>query len=263
MENSPDAAGDVPITDLPSWDRDYYEPGGGDAFLYYVVFGEIDTRSSLSRSKYRTEGSPEELDVTSYGPGSHPEIPGSFREGSLWTGLQSSDPQLADSIARQDFCLILRGDFPDPDNLNYLRDTVGLIMYFLDHGGVGVFDTQMFKWWSPSQWRTRFFDVGVPDMRRYVSILFSEDEGGTEWFHTRGLRKFGRPDLSVPRVPPSQRDAVINMCNRYIMFLGRGGLIKEGEEIRMPSLPAGLICRHGGHLDDPDFNNVHVRIAPE
>jgi len=28
----------------------------------------------------------------------------------------------------------------------------------------------------------------------------------------------------------------------------------------MESLPEGLVCRHGGSLEDPEFNNVHVAI---
>jgi hypothetical protein len=28
----------------------------------------------------------------------------------------------------------------------------------------------------------------------------------------------------------------------------------------MQALPTGLICRHAGDLEDPDFNNVHVRV---
>jgi len=35
---------------------------------------------------------------------------------------------------------------------------------------------------------------------------------------------------------------------------------EEGQEIRMAALPPGLICHHAGSLDDPDFNNMHVKI---
>ncbi len=92
-------------------------------------------------------------------------------------------------------------------------------------------------------------------------ILVSEDTGGTEWIHTRGLRKSGRPDISVPKVPEVQKDAFIDLCNRFIELQAFGGIIPEGQEIRMRSLPAGLVCHHGGDLEDPDFNNVHVSIA--
>lgn len=157
--------------------------------------------------------------------------------------------------------MALRGTFPDPPDLNYLRDTVGLITHFLDHGGVAVFDPQMLRWWSPEQWREEVFEPTGPVPRQHVVIMVSEDSDDTDWIHTRGLRKFGRPDLSIPKVPQSRKDAVIDMCNRFIELQAFGGIIPEGQEIRLRSLPAGLICHHRGDLKDPVFNNIHVHIA--
>ena len=249
--------------ELASWDRKHYKPGGGDALLFYVVYGRVDAAAPVSRSKYRSEGIPDGLDVMAYGPNSHPEVPGSFREGYLWEKLRTGNPPLAETIAAQDSCIILRGTFSDPADLNYLRDTVGLITHFLDQGGVAVFDPLMFQWWSPDKWRERIFDPAGPVPRHHTVILVSEERGGTEWIHTRGLRKFGRPDLSVPQVSKFQKEAFIDLCNRFIELQAFGGIIPEGQEIRMRSLPGGLHCHHGGDLEDPDFNNVHVSIAQD
>ena len=51
-------------TELASWDREYYARGGGDALLFYVVYGRVDVAAPLSRSKYRSEGIPDGLSVT-------------------------------------------------------------------------------------------------------------------------------------------------------------------------------------------------------
>jgi len=259
-KTKPDAPMKQMKPELESWDRKHYQPGGGDAFLYYVVYGHVNTAATLSRSKYRTDGIPKGLDVIAYGPNSNPEVPGSYRDGYIWDQLKSANPELAAKVAAQDSCIILRGTFSDPTNLNYLRDTVGLIAHFLDNGGVAVYDPQMFKWWSPDNWRERIFSPAGPVPRHHAVILGSEDSGGTEWLHTRGLRKFGRPDLSFPKVPNSQKEAFIDLCNRFIESQAFGGIIPEGQEIRMRSLPDGLMCHHAGDLDDPDFNNVHVSI---
>jgi len=246
--------------ELEAWERKHFEPGGGDAFLFYVVYGPVDTAAPLSRSKYRSNGLPRGLDLMAYGPKSNPEVPASFREGFLWEQLRATNPILADTIAAQDSCIVLRGTFPDPENLNYLRDTVGLITHFLDNGGVGVYDPQMFKWWPRDRWRELIFDPAGPVPSHHSVILVSEDSRDTQWLHTRGLRKFGRPDLSVPQVQESQKDAFVDLCNRFIELQAFGGIIPEGQEIRMRALPEGLTCHHAGNLDDPDFNNVHVRI---
>ena len=108
-------------------------------------------------------------------------------------------------------------------------------------------------------WRSEFFDPALPKVHRHISILYSEEEsGGGTWFHTRGLRKFGRPDLSLHNVPDSHKEPVIDLCNRFIDLQANGGRIPEGQEIRMNVLPSGLVCRHKGNLDDPNLNNVHV-----
>jgi hypothetical protein len=45
-----------------------------------------------------------------------------------------------------------------------------------------------------------------------------------------------------------ERTAIVEAC------------VEEGIEVKMKSLPKGITCHHHGHLDDPDFNNVHVEI---
>jgi hypothetical protein len=62
-------------------------------------------------------------------------------------------------------------------------------------------------------------------------------------------------------VPDNCRDGAIELCERFIQLQASGARIPEGQEIRMKSLPEGLVCHHGGSLEDPDFNNVHVEIA--
>lgn len=74
------------------------------------------------------------------------------------------------------------------------------------------------------------------------------------------MRKFGRPDLGIHRVPSQYHEAVTDLLNRFIEFQAFGGMIREGQEIRIASLPAGMYCTHRGTQEDPDFNNFHVEI---
>lgn len=100
--------------------------------------------------------------------------------------------------------------------------------------------------------------------RHHVVILTSDEpeDDSLTWFHTRAMRKFGRPDLSVHRVPPQRREAVIDLFERFIEFQAFEGVIEEGQEIRMKTLPKDMTCRYAGDVDDLDFNNVHVQITP-
>jgi len=245
---------------LPSWPREYYEGGEQNAFLFYVVYGSNVEDLQLSRSKYRCDGIPDGIDVMAYGPMQHPDVVASFREGYLWDELQTRRPALASAVAEQSGCIVIRGSVPSGPSLNYFRDRIGLLTAQLDCGGVAIYDPQSFVWWSPDNWKARVFDPASPQAGEHVSILVSDEDGGRQWFHTRGLRKFGRPDISLRGVPAGYRAAAEDLFNRFIHFQAHGGVIKDGQQIRMQALPESMVCVHGGHEDDPEFNNTHIEI---
>jgi hypothetical protein len=246
---------------LPDWPRKYFTEPGGRPFLFYVVYGEFGNLPSLSASRYRSDGRPDGFELSHYDLDSHPDVLSRFQDGYVWNEFRGTNAALASQIAASRECLILRGEINDRADLNYLRDCVGLLTFIIDNGGIAVHDLWMFQWWSPEDWRNRMFKPAGPVPRHHVVILTSDEpQPGLTWFHTRGMRKFGRPELSVHKVPAEYHVAVIELCERLIELQAFGGKIVEGQEIRMKGLPEGMKCRHGGDLDDPDFNNVHVEI---
>jgi hypothetical protein len=244
---------DLPLAD---WPRPYYQRGGDDAMLYYVVFGDADGTRILSRSKYRSDGVPRGIDVTRHGP----EMVAFFREGPLWKRLVEDDSALAAAIASQSVATVVRGQVTDPTTLNYLRDVIGVLAFCLDAGGVAICDAQTLMWWAPADWRSTFFEDRSPSPHRHVVILITEEADGSEWVHTRGMRKFGRPDLSIHSVPSRHKVAVIDLVNRFIGLLAFGGVISDGQDVRTKTLPSGMKCFIRGNIDDPDFNNSHIEI---
>jgi hypothetical protein len=187
-----------------------------------------------------------------------------LEDGWIGREFRKEHPDLAARVTHTNQCLVLRGVVPDPDTLDYFRDAVGLVMALLDAGGIAVFDPQMFKWWSADDWRRNAFDPMGSVPRHHVVILVSdEDDGEGRWYHTRGMRKFGRPDVSVHHVPAALGDHVEDLCNRFIEMQAFGAVIEEGQPIKMKGLPSEWRCRHRGDLEDPDFNNVHIDIGPD
>lgn len=246
---------------LKDWIRPYYQKDGGDPFLFYVVYGSVDRTAPLSRGSYRSEGVPDGIEVMYYAPDRHASVISGFRDGYVWEQLVRDTPDFARDISSAKECVVVRGTPSDSTTLNYLRDIVGLLTHFLDHGGVCIYDPQMFHWWQPDVWRQRIFAPAAPVPRHHVVILTSEDDvPGHTWFHTRGLRKFGRPDFSLHKVPPSSDVAVIDLFNRFIEHQAFGAVIPEGQAIRVNSLPEGMVCHTVGDVHDPDFNNLHVEI---
>jgi hypothetical protein len=241
-----------------SWPRPHFAPGGGDALLFYAVFGNFDLKKPLSKSKYRTSGLPDWLELAQYDRAKQPEAISRYQGGKVWEVLKRDMPLVADEAERAPQCVALRAEVKDPTTLDYFRDTIGVVTWLLDAGGVSVYDPQMLWLWAGDEWKDEAFGPGEPNPDRHTTIMVSAEDGGTSWYHTRGMRKYGRPDLSVHGVGEGHADAVYSLIERFVEFQAFGGVIADGEEIRMKALPPGGVCRRGGSPDDPDFNNVHV-----
>src|ERR1035437_9252265 len=98
----------------------------------------------------------------------------------------------------------------------------------------------MFIFWNSADWFEKIFNPKSPVPWNHVKILFSEEENGEMWFHTKGLRKYGRPDLSIHNVTKANEPPVIDLLNRFIEFEAFGGVIEDGQQIKMEELPIGM-----------------------
>ena len=246
--------------ELASWPRPHFAPGGGDALLFYAVFGRFELTKPLGRTKYRTSGLPEWLQLMQYDREQHAGVIAGYQSGKVWDLLKRDAPVTAAEAEAAPQCVALRAEVSDPPTLDYFRDTVGVVAWLLDAGGLSVYDPQMLWLWSADEWREEAFAPNAPHPDRHTAILTSAEGDGTTWYHTRGMRKYGLPDLSVRRVGEAHAAGVAELLERFVEFQALGGVIADGEEVRTKSLPPGGVCRRRGSLDDPDFNNVHAEI---
>lgn len=228
-----EAMADSQESKLMTWERPRFQKGGDDAWIIFVILGKFEEKMSLSRSKYRSEGVPkgvvvtrlsrerEQADFTRYA---------GFETLKKLTHCGGSD--LVEGLRNVPECLVVCGSVNDPDNLNFLRDTIGFVACALDHGGVAVLDTQVLHLWSGDDWKRAFFELQQPSIFRHVVILESKEiedaQDSPLWLHTRGMRKFGRPDLSIKGVTKDRHELVVEMLNRFIEAGALGHHIPEG-----------------------------------
>lgn len=245
---------------LDTWPRPGYVRAG-KPFLFFAVFGASSDGLKVSRSRHRCTGVPAGIDLSMFDTHQHGEWLDSLRSGYLWDQLRREDADLALRTAGATTCVVLRGEPSDDTTLDYLRDTIGLIQAFFDNGAISLYDPQQFKWWSADDWRRIVFEAGKPMPHRHVVTLVSPQDGDKVWLHTRGMRQFGRPDLSMHDVSPALRPNAIEMFDRFIDLQAFGAVVADGQPVRMAGMPENRTCRHGGDVDDPDFNNVHIEIA--
>jgi len=246
----------------PVWPRRHYRGVGGRPHLWYKVHGTFTGTPRVSASAHRTSGPPEGIDLLRYDRDQAPEVLAFGLDGLFGESLAALGP-VASQVRTAPHALVLRGEIDDRPSLDYLRDVVGLITALLDGGGVAVFDPLILRWWTPDAWRRELFEPDAPVPGRHAVILVSDEERpGRRWFHTRGMQKFGRPDISLRDVAPEHEAGALDACERFIDLLAQGALVPHAKPVRLRGLPDGLLCFHEGSADDPDFNNVHLELRP-
>jgi hypothetical protein len=130
-----------------------------------------------------------------------------------------------------------------------------------------VLSLQSVALFGPDRWRNEIFAGGPDVARRLVAVLYSEDEtnvhgpDGSLWVHTRGLRLFGRPDLSIRAVPADQLDRANRFCQALVERLARGLRIPDDATMDLGAGLGSVTFARRGHLDDPEFNNVHFAVT--
>jgi len=242
----------------PIWARPRFQPSGGSAMIFYALYGVFPQSIQVSGEKYRTVGVPKGVRIKKVTREDKADFP--FTGAGISRLLQRQNSELAAAIQKAPECLILTGEVEDPPDLNYLRDSIGLATYFMDEGGEALIDPQKLGLYSRDSWHQEIFEPEPPRLLNHAVIMVSPEPLGTKWIHTRGLRKFGRPDISIPGVSLVYEDAFLDLCNRLILLQAEGAVIAEGEQVQLDTLPFPLTCHHDGNPDDPDFNNVHVEI---
>ena len=229
--------------------------------MFLVVYGLTDVPGPIHALSYRTNGLPKGVHARSFNRAAHSHyLRESFEEGYAWQELITQDVELSRSILASPGAIAFAGEPEDSSTLIYLRDVIGMTAWLVDHGAVAVYDPFTFRWWRPEKWKQEYFADDRPNPHRHVMIYYSSETDGT-WLHTRGLLTFGRPDLSLRGVRPSDFDAAAAMLNELIEFQALGGVLGEGQVVRHPVLGAFGV-HHQGDRNDVEFNNSHIELSP-
>jgi hypothetical protein len=244
------------------WPRPQWQDSSDQAFLLWFVFGELDTNLQIDAVKYRTRGTPAGFEVVRYANKTLANWEGYPLAGTLGRVLWDENASLFERAKSARDCVMLRGAIADPSDLDVLRDLVGSIAALCDSGAVAVVDPQTLSMLAAPQWRERFFDGDAVDPRDHVLILCDADEeaAGRMHVHTRGMRKFARPDIGIRNVPSAVANVAGELAERFVHFQALGGIVADGRVLEIDGAPSGMTVRHAGAIDDPAFNNRHLAL---
>src|SRR6185436_5753844 len=110
---------------------------------------------AINPAEFRTTGLPAEMGIRRVARANQNPLP--FLGGDFTKILQEDKPALYETATHADECLVLKGEFRDPRDLNYLRDTVGMIAWFFDHGAEAAFDPQRLRLYDAAEWSQEIF----------------------------------------------------------------------------------------------------------
>lgn len=243
-----------------SWPRPYWQPGDEEVLLQFYVFGKFATDLAIPAARYGSDGLPEGVALQRFQNAVLRRWEGYPLMGELGALLREEAPEVYEQARLAPEVLVIRGRIADRDSLDYLRDTLGVIAALLDVGGKSVLDPQTLSLHDADAWRRRYLVPGGAPPRSHVLIVCRADEAAPGRFHvhTRGLRKFGRPDVSLRNVPESATSQAGLLCERLVEMLALGARFADGQELELDTLSTPLIASYGGGPEDAHFNNTYV-----
>jgi hypothetical protein len=231
------------------WERPQYEAGGGDASVLFVVFGPKPEPLRVTSLAHRVVPMDLSLELEYQEPHVAAALLDTPFGATMLKGWEGEEP----SVLTADGCMVMRAEVPDPKDLRYLRNCVGVVTAILEAGGRAAANLQSLGMFTPEQWRSVIFAPDRPQPRLHVNV-FHEQDGDTVWLHSRGLRAFGRPDVSIRNVPQDAMAAASDLCNRLIESQAFGAVIPDGPI-------EGMVAHTTGTFEDPDFDNLHIELA--
>lgn len=248
-----------PIT-IPAWQRPHWRPSSEEILLQFYVFGKFEAVQTPSE-QYGSPGLPKGITATNHHHSALRAWDGYPLKGGMGKMFKDDAPEAYQQAFDAPQVLVVRGKLVDQPDSGYLRDTFGVLAGLLDIGGVAILDPQILNLRTAQDWRQRYLVRDGAPIRNHLLILRDgEAQPEHAWIHSRGMRKFGRPDVSIHGVPERDVDRAGALCERLTELQALGAHFAEGEPLKVDGMSREMTAQLGGGLDDPDFNNTWVRF---
>jgi len=248
-------------TNAAEWPRPYWQASDEQAVLLFFVFGAFPEDLAIPAARYGSPGLPEGVELQRFQNAVLARWEGYPLAGALGDVLREDNPEAFAEARAAPHVIAIRGRFPDRENLDYLRDTLGVVAALIDVGGKAVVDPQILSLFDATAWRDHYLVQGGAPPRHHVLILCSPEETrGRSWVRTRGMRKFGRPDVSLTNVPDGEIDRAGALAERFVELGALGAHFDPSQIIEVDGVAGGLKATLHGDENDPRFNNSHAAM---
>jgi hypothetical protein len=250
------------------WKRPKYVEGGGDAHVSIAVFTTREvTGLTVSRSRHGIVEDAARYDtrIDYFG---RDERPDRFEEleSPAVLGLAESDGLEVESLASAQHQMAVELAMPDPPDAEHLRLVWGYVRALCDAVPVlGILDRHAARWWTPAMLQAIPVSAAF-DPRREVSVIFetSPRRQFGHVCHTRGLRKFGRPDVILTDLTERHADLAGQVLHELAAHLAIGAIVEPGDELVL-RLGAGKVSAYvaGGNAPQLNLNNRGLVLSSD
>lgn len=241
-------------------ERKYYNDIDYKPFLFYVVFGVSEENMQVSKSKHHVDEVPAGIDIRCLNRKDNNDYIENFFQGAIGDIIRENDEELYNICREQDRCVVIQGAAIEDATFDYMRNIVGVMQAFVDNGAVGILDLLTFSLFSPKRYTEKFFEKDI-NAQDHVVILISKTDDKF-WIHTRGMSKFGRPDISMEDVEESKLALCERLINQMIYFGGEGAVFKEQIKINVSPEESHMVrTEFINDFDNDDFNNAYYKAT--
>lgn len=248
-----------PIT-FPAWQRPHWHASGENILLQFYVFGKFDA-VRVPSADYGSTGLPEGVAAVSHYHGALRQWEGYPLKGAMGRLYKDDAPAAWKLAFDAPEVIVVRGSLEDSPETGYLRDTLGVLAGMLDIGGTAILDPQTLSLLDADTWRRQYLIRDGAPIRNHLLIM-RDDESTPDhsWVHTRGMRKFGRPDISIRQVPDRALDRAGLLCEKMAELQALGAHYTDGQSLDIEGVTQGVTLKTGGGLNDRQFNNSFIEF---
>lgn len=246
--------------------RHYYKSIDYKPILCYVIFGNFEKGKELEilSEKYHVNEFPAGLTMQMFEKGENDKALESFIGGSIGIVLEKENPMLYEKCKNAMTWVLIRGQVQKDNTFDYMRNVIGFIQTFIDNGAYGVFDFLTFSLIEPKKWTDRFFEKQI-NAQNHILMLISEQKNGLYWLHTKGMAKFGRPDMSIENVSKEELQQKKQIIDQLVYYAGEGAVFeknikvhtRDGQKKQVYSLEMEFV----NDFENADFNNAFYKVS--
>ncbi|MBX6749353.1 MAG: hypothetical protein IRY85_06695 [Micromonosporaceae bacterium] len=245
---------------IAAWPRPAFQPTGRRAAFLLVAFAD---REMLSPPELAVAAPPSapvsavRVNLVQYAD--QPEWFDGWRHGPLRTvaAVQNIDMSVVDAAT---CCYVIDIDVDDPTDLTHLQLAWAVASSIAQAGNVTVLDVYAATWHAGSE-----VAALAPDrpftIQHEISITAETEPvpGFGHAVHTRGMIKFGRPDL-IAGVPADLIHETGQILNHLGRMLANGAVIEPGERFRIDGRRTLMATPYEPGGPTPDVNLANDAI---